>query len=83
MNNLLSQDDINAVLEIVADIAGTDQSQLTNETRLKEDLHTDSLMDIEINMALEDHFNLSIPDERLEGIATVADILELVAEMKT
>ena len=43
------------------------------------DFSPDSLTIIEISMALEERFNLSIPDESWERIKTVGELLELVA----
>jgi acyl carrier protein len=54
---------------------------LTSDARLKEDLAADSLTLVEINMALEDRFGLSIPDERLEKVQTVCDVFELLAHL--
>ena len=80
MNNLLPEKDADAVLEILSNELGVDRKQLTPDTRIA-DLNPDSLTQIEINMALEDYFNISIPDERLEQVQTVGDIFELLAEM--
>ena len=79
MNHLLPEKDAKAVLEILTEELGVEQSQLTTDARLKEDLGADSLSLVEINMALEDRFNLSIPDEQLERVQTVGDIFELLA----
>ncbi len=81
MNDLLPERETTAVLEILTEELGVEQSQLTADARLKEDLGADSLTLVEINMALEDRFNLSIPDERLERVETVGDIFELLADL--
>lgn len=81
MNDLLSEKDARAVIEILTQELGVAEAQLTNDARLEEDLGADSLRFIEINMALEDRFNLSIPDERLEQVQTVGDVFELLAEL--
>ena len=81
MNDLLPERETKAVLEILTEELGVEQSQLNIDTRLKEHLGADSLSLVEINMALEDHFNLSIPDERLERVQTVGDIFELLADL--
>jgi acyl carrier protein len=80
MNNLLPEKDTAAVIEILSNELGVDPTQLTPDARIA-DLNPDSLTQIEINMALEDYFNVSIPDERLERVQTVGDIFELLAEM--
>ena len=81
MNDLLPQKETKQVLEILTKELGVEQSQLTTDARLMEDLGADSLSLVEINMALEDRFNLTIPDERLERVQTVGDIFELLAEL--
>ena len=81
MNDLLSENDTSAAMKILADELGVDQTQLTHDARLKEDLGADSLTLVEINMALEQRFHLTIPDERIEGVQTVGEVLELLADM--
>ena len=81
MNDLLSERDATAVVEILTQELGVEHTQLTSDARLKEDLGADSLTLVEINMALEERFNLSIPDERLETVQTVGDVFELLAEL--
>ena len=77
MNDLLPEGETKAVLEILTEELGVEQSQLTTDARLKEDLGADSLSLVEINMALEDRFNLSIPDERLERVQTAVSYTHL------
>lgn len=81
MNNMLSEKDTKAVIEILTDALGVEDKQLTPESRLIEDLGADSLTLIEISMALEDRFSLSLPDDQLERVQSVSDIFELLAEM--
>jgi acyl carrier protein len=50
------------------------------ETRLEEDLEADSLDLVELAMSLEEELSLEIPDEELEGIRTVKDAVDFVAE---
>jgi acyl carrier protein len=54
---------------------------LADEARFEEDLCSDSLALVEIAMAIEDHFNLSIPDERWDQVKTVGDLYEMLAEL--
>lgn len=81
MNDMLSEKDTKAVNEILIETLEIEEKQLTWDARLKEDLGADSLMQIEISMALEERFDLSIPDDRLERVQTVGDVFELLAEM--
>lgn len=81
MNDWLSDTDTAAVRAILTDALGVEPAQLTVDARLQEDLGADSLTLVEINLALEDRFNLTIADERLERVQTVGDVFALLAEL--
>lgn len=81
MNNLLSEKDTKAVLDILVEQLGVQEAQLTPDARLQEDLGADSLTIMEITMAVEERFNLSIPDEEWEKVSTVGDLFEALAEL--
>ena len=53
-------------------------SRITEATRFKEDLEADSLDLVELVMGLEERFDVSIPEEDLEGVATVGQAVDLV-----
>jgi acyl carrier protein len=80
MNNVLSETDARIVLDILTEQLGVERSQLTPEARLEEDLGADSLELVEIAMALDEQFHISIPDEAIEKISTVGDIFEVLSE---
>lgn len=81
MSDLLSEKDAKEVIEILARELGVPEAQLTHDARLQEDLGADSLTFVEVIMALEDRFNLTIPDERSEKVQTVGEVFELLAEL--
>jgi len=81
MNNILSERDTKAVLDILVEQLGVQEAQLTPEARLEEDLGADSLTLVEITMALEDRFDLSIPDEESGKVFTVGDLFEVLVEL--
>jgi acyl carrier protein len=81
MNNLLSDQDTQAVLGILVEELGVQRAQLTPEAKIKEDLGADSLTVIEIAMAMEEQFHLSIPDEQWETVSTVGDLFETLAKL--
>jgi acyl carrier protein len=64
----------------LAELIECDPGDIKLETRLEEDLEADSLDLVELAMALEEELSLEIPDEELEGIRTVGDAVEFVAE---
>jgi acyl carrier protein len=81
MNNLLSESDTKAVLDILVKQLGVQQAQLTPEARLKEDLQADSLDIVEIIMSVDEHFNISVPDEVADRVVTVEDLFENLADL--
>ena len=80
-NNMLSEIDTKAVLDILIEQIGVQEAQLTLDARLMDDLGADSLTVVEITLALEERFHLSIPDEQWERVSTVRDLFELLAEL--
>ena len=63
------------VFEIIAEHFDVDVAQLSVETDLVETLHADSLDLVELIMAFEEGFDLSIPDEVALSIMTIGDIV--------
>jgi acyl carrier protein len=81
MNSLLSEKDTQAVMAILVEELGVPEAQLTPEARLRDDLGADSLTVVQITMALEERFNLTIPDEQWEQVATVGDVFGALADL--
>lgn len=57
---------------------GLDETKITPEARFETDLEVDSLGVVELLMALEDEFGVTIPDEEAEGIGTVSQAVDVV-----
>jgi len=57
---------------------GIDETKIDNDARFEEDLEVDSLGVVELLMALEDEFGVSIPDEEAENIGTVGQAVDMV-----
>lgn len=74
------QDIFDLVRGRLAELIECDLNDIKLETRLEEDLEADSLDLVELAMALEEELSLEIPDEELEGIRTVGDAVEFIAE---
>lgn len=68
------------VKAIIADKLSIEEDEITMESSFIEDLGADSLDIVELIMALEDEFELEIPDEEAENISTVADVVEYIRE---
>ena len=62
------------VVDIIANQLGVDKEQITPGANVIDDLGADSLDIVELVMALEESFDLEIPDEDAEKIRTVQDI---------
>jgi acyl carrier protein len=62
------------IVEIIATQLGIDQADITPQANVVDDLGADSLDVVELIMALEEEFNLEIPDEEAEKIKNVQDI---------
>ncbi len=72
----MSQDVEAKVKSIIVDKLGVDESEVTHEANFTNDLGADSLDTVELIMEFEKEFDLSIPDEDAENIATVGDAVE-------
>ena len=57
---------------------GIDESKVTMEARLEEDLEIDSLGIVEVVMAFEDEFDIEIDDEELADVSTVGEAVKLL-----
>lgn len=57
-----------------------DVETITMETSIMNDLDADSLDAVEVMMALEDEFNIEIPDEDAEGFQNIGDIVKYIEE---
>ena len=66
------------VKEIIVDQLGVDEKQLNPEAFFIDDLGADSLDTVELVMALEEEFDVEIPDEDAEKIATVQHAIDYI-----
>ena len=63
---------------ILAEQLDVDEDSLTLETDIAKDLNADSLDVVEILMSIEDTFDVEIPDEEIENIKTIGDLVEYI-----
>lgn len=68
------------VKSIVAEQLGVKAEEVTLESSFVDDLGADSLDTVELVMALEEEFNIEIPDEDAEKITTVGDAIKFIEE---
>jgi acyl carrier protein len=68
------------VKKIVVDRLGVTEDTVTMDAGFTEDLGADSLDTVELVMAFEEEFNIEIPDEDAEKIATVRDAVTYIGK---
>jgi acyl carrier protein len=66
------------VKQIIVDQLGVDQAEVTPAASFTDDLGADSLDRVELIMAMEEAFDVEIPDEDAEKIATVQDAVAYI-----
>src|ERR1700746_2186136 len=71
------------VKAIVAEQLGVKQEQVTNDASFVDDLGADSLDTVELVMALEEEFEIEIPDEDAEKITTVHQPIDYINERRS
>lgn len=69
----------NRIVEIIANQLGIEEDDVTAEASVIDDLGADSLDVVELVMALEEAFDLEIPDEEAEKITSVQNIFDYMA----
>jgi acyl carrier protein len=70
------------VKEVVVEQLDCNADEIKEESRFIEDLGADSLDVVELVMALEEEFDIEIPDEDAEGILTVGDAIKYIENHK-
>ena len=68
--------------DVIVETLGCEAEQVTMEASLANDLGADSLAAVELVMALEEASGISIADEDVENLKTVADIAKYLKEHK-
>ena len=66
------------IREIWAEQRDADAEEMTADTRIAEDLGADSLDVVELLMSIEDEFEVEIPDEEIENLKTIGDVVEYI-----
>ncbi len=68
------------VKAIIVDKLGVEESEVTMEASFTDDLGADSLDTVELIMEFEKEFNIAIPDDKAETIATVGQAVSYIEE---
>ncbi|HIZ84097.1 MAG TPA: acyl carrier protein [Firmicutes bacterium] len=66
------------VKEILCQQLDVEEDKVTMEANISEDLQADSLDVVDMVMSLEDEFDVEIPDEEIENIKTVGDLVHYI-----
>jgi acyl carrier protein len=68
------------VKDVIVDQLNVEEDDVTEDAAFVDDLGADSLDIVELVMALEEQFGISIPDEQAEKIKTVGDAVSFISE---
>jgi len=66
------------VKAIIVDQLDVDEDKVTLEASITEDLGADSLDIVDLVMSFEDEFGIEIPDDEVENVKTVGDIVKII-----
>ena len=66
------------VRDIIVDQLDAEEDQVTVDASITEDLGADSLDVVDLVMSIEENFDIEIPDEEVENIKTVGDIVKYI-----
>ena len=66
------------IRKIISEQLGLDEKIISLDSNLTTDLDADSLDGVEIIMAIEDEFSIEIPDDRIEDLVTIHDLVEYI-----
>lgn len=69
------------IISILSEVSGVDESDIKPETDLAKDLDIDSIKAIEITVAIEKKFKISVRDEDVPKIMTLQQAVELVGQL--
>jgi acyl carrier protein len=69
------------IREVIAEQLDVNPDEITEDTNLQDDLGADSLDIVELVMAFESEYDIELPTEERENIATVKDIMDLMKKM--
>lgn len=71
----------NSIKQMIVDQLGVDEETITEDSSFVDDLNADSLDMVELVMAMEQEFDIKIPDDVAEKVVTVKDAVEYVQNL--
>ncbi|MFY9198076.1 MAG: acyl carrier protein [Acutalibacteraceae bacterium] len=70
------------IKEIICEQLEVDEKKVTMESSLIDDLGADSLDLIDLVMSIEDEYDVEVPDDMIESIKTIGDVVKFIEENK-
>ena len=74
-------DTFERIRELLAEQLDIDEEKITMDSNILEDFEADSLDVVDMVMSLEDEFGVEIPDEEIENLHTVGDVVRYVEDI--
>ena len=68
----------NSIKQMIVDQLGVDEDTITEDSSFVDDLNADSLDMVELVMAMEQEFDIEIPDDVAEKVTTVKDAIDYI-----
>ena len=68
------------IQKIISEVLGVDEDSITMDTTFVDDLGADSLDVVELIMALEEKFEVEIPDSDAEKVVTIGDVVDYIKD---
>ena len=66
------------IKKLLAEQLDADEEEMTLDTKIAEDLGADSLDVVELLMSIEDEFEVEIPDEEIDNIKTIGNVVDYI-----
>ena len=73
---------VEKIKKILSEQFSVDESTITENTNIAEDLGADSLDVVDIMMSIEDEFEMEVPDEAIDNIRTVGELVNFIKKNK-
>ncbi|MDE0928078.1 MAG: acyl carrier protein [Acidimicrobiales bacterium] len=74
----MSEENFERFTKCAVEVLAVDATQITKEASFADDLDADSLDLVELVMALEEEFDVTVEEDELEGIATIGGAFDLI-----
>jgi acyl carrier protein len=70
------------IRQILCEQLDVEEDDITLESNIAEDLGADSMDVVDLIMSIEDEFEIEVPDDKVEGIKTVGDVVGYIESVK-